>query len=54
MKRCHLCGHSRQAHVDGRRCALCGCYTERRTFVQESLVFRNALQTRVTDNTRKR
>ena len=54
MKRCEHCGHSRAAHIDGMRCALCGCAPERQTFVQEKLGFRTALPTRVTDNTRKR
>jgi hypothetical protein len=55
MKRCDLCGHSRAAHVDGMRCALCGCLPQRQTFVQDSFGFRESLPTRVTTtNTRKR
>lgn len=54
MKRCQLCGHSRAAHLDGTRCALCGCTPRRQTLVQDSFAFKNALPTRVTDNTRKR
>jgi len=53
-KRCEYCTHSRAAHVDGVRCALCGCISERRTFVQESFTFRASLPARVTANTRKR
>src|ERR1044071_125876 len=54
QKRCEHCGHSRAAHVDGLRCALCGCVPGRRTFVQESFGFRRALQRPVTRSTRKR
>jgi hypothetical protein len=54
MKRCEHCGHSRAAHIDGMRCALCGCVPGRQTFVQEKLGFRTTLPTRVTANTRKR
>ena len=54
MKRCVHCGHSRAAHVDGTRCALCGCRPGQETLVQESFTFRNALPARVTTNTRKR
>lgn len=54
MARCKLCGHSRAAHIDGVRCALCGCLPDRREFVQETFSFRNAIPMRVTTNTRKR
>jgi len=54
MKRCEICGHSHAAHVDGMRCALCGCLPQRQTFVQETFGFRTALPVRVTSNTRKR
>lgn len=54
MAHCRLCGHSRAAHVDGVRCALCGCLPQRREFVQETFAFRNVIPTRVTTNTRKR
>lgn len=61
MKRCEHCGHSRAAHVDGLRCALCGCVPQRQTFVQEALPFRSgvsrpagAIPEQVAFNTRKR
>jgi len=54
QKRCEYCNHSRAAHVDGVRCALCGCVSEKRSFVQESFTFRATLQRRVTASTRKR
>ena len=54
MKRCEDCGHSRAAHVDGMRCALCGCTPGRRAFVQESFSFRSSLPARVSSDTRKR
>jgi ribosomal protein L37E len=54
MARCKLCGHSRAAHVDGVRCALCGCLPERRNFVQDAFAFRSALPGRVMTDTRKR
>lgn len=54
MKRCPHCGHSKAAHIDGIRCALCGCLPQRQTFVQDSFAFRSALRTRVTNDTRKR
>jgi hypothetical protein len=61
MKRCEHCGHSRAAHVDGLRCALCGCAPQRQTFVQDALPFRSGvsrppgdLPEQVTINTRKR
>lgn len=53
-KRCEHCGHSRAAHIDGMRCALCGCVPGRQTFVQQSLGFRTSLPGAVTPNTRKR
>lgn len=42
-KRCDFCDHSRAAHIDGIRCALCTCISQRREFVQQSLTFRDAL-----------
>lgn len=54
MARCKLCGHSRAAHVDGVRCALCGCLPERRDYVQENFTFRTAIPTRLTASNRKR
>lgn len=54
MKRCQHCGHSKAAHTDGMRCALCGCVPSRQTFVQERFSFRSSLPSRVTDDTRKR
>jgi hypothetical protein len=54
MKNCPHCGHSRAAHLDGTRCALCGCRPGRDTFIQDSFSFREALPTRVTNITRKR
>jgi len=53
-KRCEYCNHSRAAHVDGLRCALCGCMPARQSFVQDSFTFRTTLPARVTRNTRKR
>jgi hypothetical protein len=53
-KRCELCGHSRAAHIDGVRCALCGCLPARRTFVQDSFSFRDSIPARVSRTTRKR
>jgi len=53
-KRCEYCGHSRAAHIDGMRCALCGCVPGRQTFVQESFGFPRESVTRVKVNTRKR
>jgi hypothetical protein len=53
-RRCEHCGHSKAAHVDGVRCALCGCVPARRTFVQDSFSFRDSLPAPVTNNTRKR
>ena len=54
MKRCQHCGHSKAAHVDGMRCALCGCVPSRQTFIQDSFSFRSSLPTRAKDNPRKR
>ncbi|HEX8169691.1 MAG TPA: hypothetical protein VF824_04030 [Thermoanaerobaculia bacterium] len=54
MKRCEHCGHSRAAHVDGLRCALCGCTPARQTFVQDSFSFRSTLVARPAASTRKR
>ena len=54
MKRCPHCGHSRAAHVDGLRCALCGCTPLKQSFVQESFAFKSSLPARVTRDTQKR
>lgn len=54
MSRCKLCGHSRAAHVDGVRCALCGCLPDRRDYVQETFTFRGAIPTREMASNRKR
>lgn len=54
MKPCPHCGHSRAAHVDGMRCALCGCVPSRQTFVQDAFAFRESLPMRVKANARKR
>lgn len=43
MKRCEHCGHSQAAHLDGMRCALCGCVPQRQTFVQDAFAFRGAV-----------
>lgn len=53
-KKCELCSHSRAAHLDGVKCALCRCTSERRESVQESFAFRSSLLPRVTPSTRKR
>jgi hypothetical protein len=54
-RKCDYCSHTRAAHVDGRRCALCDCTSEVRAFVQESFAFRSAVPTqRWRPNTRKR
>lgn len=53
MKKCPLCQHSRAAHAD-RRCSLCDCTSEERTFRQESFAFRSTVHRGVTVNTRKR
>jgi hypothetical protein len=52
--KCDICSHTRAAHVDGIRCALCGCNSERRSFVQETFTFRSTVPSRVASNTRKR
>jgi hypothetical protein len=57
MKRCEHCGHSRAAHVDGMRCALCGCLPQRQNFVQERFGFRENIPLRAVPSaggTRKR
>lgn len=54
FKQCKHCGHSRAAHADGMRCALCGCAPQRQTFVQTSLGFKTALPMRAAAATRKR
>lgn len=61
MKRCQHCGHTREAHVGGTRCALCGCVPQRQTFVQDAFAFRSAvprppgaIPEPVTTDTRKR
>ena len=54
MKKCDICSHSRAAHLDGIRCALCDCVSQERTFTQQALVFRSALAVRTTATTRKR
>jgi hypothetical protein len=54
MKNCEHCGHSRAAHIDGIRCALCGCLPARQTFVQTKLAFRSSLPNRAVPNSRKR
>jgi len=51
---CRKCGHSRAAHIDGIRCALCGCSPQRDEDIQENLPFRSLIPMRVTANTRKR
>ena len=53
-RKCDICNHSRAAHMDGRRCALCGCVSEERSFVQDSFSFRTSLSTGVAVNARKR
>ena len=53
-KKCDVCGHTTAAHVDGIKCALCSCTSQRREFVQQNLSFRSTLQTGVIINTRKR
>jgi hypothetical protein len=54
MKKCDVCSHSRAAHTDGIRCALCGCTGQERQMTQQPLAFRSSLPVRVTPNTRKR
>ena len=51
---CEVCGHSREAHVDGVHCALCRCSSERPAAVQQSLLFRTALPVRTAGMGRKR
>jgi hypothetical protein len=54
-RKCDLCSHSSAAHVDGVRCALCECTSERREVVQQTLAFRSILpSSRLAMNTRKR
>jgi hypothetical protein len=54
-KKCDLCSHSSAAHLDGMRCALCECTSERREVVQQTLAFRSILpSSRLAMNTRKR
>jgi len=43
MKKCEICGHSRAAHTDGVKCALCDCISRPRELVQESFGFRGPL-----------
>jgi hypothetical protein len=52
--KCPICSHSRAAHVDGVKCALCRCTSEPREFRQESFAFKTALPVSVITNTRKR
>jgi hypothetical protein len=56
-KKCVYCGHSRAAHADGVKCALCRCRSEEVTMIQDSFAFRSSLPTRghaPAVNTRKR
>jgi hypothetical protein len=54
-KNCDICGHSRAAHTDGVKCALCDCVSRPRELVQESLAFRTPLPLRrPAQNGRKR
>lgn len=46
-KKCDICSHSHAAHVDGVRCALCDCTSERREFVQQTLAFRSTMPARL-------
>jgi ribosomal protein L37E len=39
-KSCRRCGHSNAAHLDGQRCALCGCHDDERQPQQSSFGFR--------------
>src|SRR4051794_31821729 len=41
MARCRFCSHSRAAHTDGVRCALCPCISRPRELVQQSFTFRS-------------
>ncbi len=43
MKQCPYCNHTRAAHADGIRCALCPCRSRRSEAVQESFTFREAV-----------
>ena len=54
MKPCSHCGHSGAAHIDGMRCALCGCVPARQTFVQDKFAFRTSIPTRLMAATRKK
>jgi hypothetical protein len=53
-QKCEICSHSIAAHVDGVRCALCGCTSERRELVQQTLAFRSMLPSRIPLTRRKR
>jgi len=52
-KTCEFCGHSRAAHTDGVKCALCNCVSRPRELVQETFAFRTSLL-RPAQNRRKR
>ena len=52
-RQCPHCGHSRAAHLDGVRCAPCGCRSEKQAAVQDSFTFRTSLPIRA-PSTRKR
>jgi hypothetical protein len=52
-KTCEFCGHSRAAHTDGIKCALCNCVSRPRELVQETFAFRTPLL-RPAQNRRKR
>jgi len=54
MKKCDVCDHSRAAHADGIRCALCGCIGQEQQMTQQPLAFRSSIPVRVTPSTRKR
>ena len=54
MRKCEVCGHSKAAHVDGVRCSLCRCRSERTELVQDSFAFRSALTLRSIGGRRKR
>ena len=43
-KNCDYCGHSRAAHTDGVKCALCDCVSRPRELVQESFSFRKSIE----------
>src|ERR1051326_1597972 len=53
-KTCRLCGHSRAAHTDGVKCALCACVSRTRELVQESLPFKGQTRMSVPSTGRKR